>query len=95
MSLSIDDHKFIKIMDKGIHKNERGNWEMPLPFRSHNVSMPDNRGYAAKHLNGLLRTFERKPKVEKDYLEFMGKMLDKSHAVPVPDEEISSKQGSG
>lgn len=93
--LSIDDRKFIEIMDKGIHKNERGNWEMPLPFRSHNVSMPDNRGYAAKRLNGLLRTFKRKPKMEKDYLEFMGKMLDKGHAVPVPDEEISSKQGSG
>ena len=92
--LSIDDCKFIEIMDKGIHKNENGNWEMPLPFRSHNVSMPNNRDYAAKRLNGLLRTFKRKPKMEKDYLEFMGKMLDKGHAVPVPDEEISSKQGS-
>ena len=93
--LSIDDRKFIEIMDKGIHKNEKGNWEMPLPFRSHNVSMPNNKHYAAKRLNGLLRTFKRKPKMEKDYLEFMGKMLDKGHAVPVPDEEISSKQGSG
>ena len=93
--LSIDDRKFIEIMDKGIHKNEKGNWEMPLPFPSHNVSMPNNKDYAAKRLNGLLRTFKRKPKMEKDYLEFMGKMLDKGHAVPVPDEEISSKQGSG
>ena len=70
--LSIDDRKFIEIIDKGIHK--KGNWEMPLPFCSHNVSMPNNGDYAAKHLNGLLRTFKRKPKMEKDYLEFMGKM---------------------
>ena len=48
--LSIDDHKFIEIMDKGIHKNEKGNWEMPLPFHSHNVSMPNNRDYVAKRL---------------------------------------------
>ena len=33
--------------------------------------------------------------MEKDHLKFMGKMLDKGHAVPVPDEEISSKQVSG
>lgn len=57
--------------------------------------MPDNMGYAVKHLNGLLRTFKRKPHVEKDYIEFMGKMLDTAHAVPVPDEGIPSRQVSG
>ena len=56
--------------------------------------MPNNRGYAAKRLRGLLRTFKSKSKMEKDYLKFVGKMLDKGHAVPVPDEEISSKKGS-
>ena len=93
--LSIEDRRFIKIMENGIHKNELGNWEMPLPFRSRNVSMPNNRGYAVKRLNGLLRTFRRKPKMEKDYIEFMAKMLDKGNAVPVPDEEISSNEDSG
>ena len=58
-------------METGIQKNKRGNWEMPLPFRSHTVSMPDNRGYAAKRSNRLLRTFKRKPKMENDYMEFM------------------------
>ena len=33
--------------------------------------------------------------MEKDYIEFMAKMLDKGHAVPVPDEEISSNEDSG
>ena len=93
--LSIEDRRFIKIMENRIHKNELGNWEMPLPFRSRNVSMPNNRGYAVKRLNGLLRTFRRKPKMEKDYIEFMAKILDKGHAVPVPDEEISSNEDSG
>ena len=66
--LSIDDRKFIEIMDKGIHKNQKGNWEMPLLFRSHNLSMPNKRAYAAKRLNGLLRTFKRKPKMEYKFL---------------------------
>ena len=33
--------------------------------------------------------------MEKDYVEFMSKMLDKGHAVPVPDEEISASENSG
>ena len=95
VGLSIEDRKFMEIMDKGIHKNKLGNWEMPLPFRSQNVSIPNNRNYALKRLNGLLRTFKRKPQMEKDYVEFMSKMLDKGHAVPVPDEEISPSENSG
>ena len=95
VGLSIEDRRFMEIMEKGIHKNKFGNWEMPLPFRSQNVSMPNNRGYAVKRLNGLLRTFKRKPQMEKDYVEFMSKMLDKGHAVPVPDEEISPSEHSG
>ena len=43
VSLSIEDRRFTKIMDKGIHKNQLGNWEMPLPFCSTNVFMPNNR----------------------------------------------------
>ena len=43
VSLSIDDRRFTKIMDKGIHKNQLGSWEMPLPFCSTNVFMPNKR----------------------------------------------------
>lgn len=95
VGLSIEDRRFMEIMEKGIHKNKLGNWEMPLPFRSQNVSMPNNRCYAVKRFNGLLRTFKHKPQMEKDYVEFMSKMLDKGHAVPVPDEEISPSEHSG
>ena len=46
VSLSIKDRRFVEIMESGIRKNELGNWEMPLLFRSRSVSMPDNRSYA-------------------------------------------------
>ena len=58
VGLSIEDRRFMEIMEKGIYKNKFGNWEMALPFRSQNVSMPNNRGYAVKRLNELLRTFK-------------------------------------
>ena len=95
VGLSIEDRRFMEIMENGIHKNSQGNWEMPLPFHTHNVSMPNNRSYAVKRLNGLLKTLKRKPQMEKDYVNFMAKVLDKGHAVPVPPEEISSRQSSG
>lgn len=95
VGLSIEDRKFIDIMENGIHKNTQGNWEMPLPFRSQNVAMPNNRSYAAKRLNSLLKTLQRKPQMQKDYVEFMTKILDKGHAVPVPAEEVSSPKGTG
>lgn len=31
VGLSIEDCRFMEIMEKGIHKNKLGNWEMPLP----------------------------------------------------------------
>lgn len=43
---SIEDRRFMEIMDKGKHKNQLGNWEKPLPFCSANVSMPINRNNA-------------------------------------------------
>lgn len=32
VSLSQEDRRFLEIMEAMIHKNQRGNWEMPLPF---------------------------------------------------------------
>ena len=64
LSMSQDDRRFIQIMNAGTHKNQSGNWEMPLPFRCPNIAMPNNRLLAVNRLNGLLRTFKRKPKMK-------------------------------
>ena len=89
LSMSQDDRRFMQIMNAGTHKNHRGNWEMPLPFRTPNIAMPNNRPLAVNRLNGLLRTFKRKPKMKEDYFQFMSKIFDRGHAVPVPQEELS------
>jgi len=52
--------------------------------------MPSNRSYPIKCLNGLLRTFKRKPQVEKDYIEFLENVLNKDQARAVPKKEISA-----
>ena len=79
------------IMEHGIHKIDTGNWEMLLPFHSHNVFMPNNRTQAISRLNGLLRSFKRKPQMEGHYFEFMAKVFERGHAVPVPSEELQNQ----
>ena len=61
VSLSCEDRKFLEIMEANTHKNDHGNWEMPLPFRHKDVKMPNNRSQALNRLNGLIRTLRRKP----------------------------------
>lgn len=92
-SLSLEDRTFLEIMDKGIQKNASGNWEMPLPFRDEHQSMPNNRAQAMQRLQGLLKMFIRKPEMKTDYLEFMGKIIEKGHASPVPCDEVPPSAG--
>ena len=92
-SLSCEDRKFLEIMDRGIHKNSRGSWEMPMPFRNECQTMPNNRVQAMQRLQGLLKTFARKPEMKADYLEFMGKIIDKGHASAIPSEEVPPPPG--
>ena len=92
-SLSCEDRKFLEIMDRGIHKNSRGNWEMPMPFRNERQTMPNNRVQAMQRLQGLLKTFARKPEMKADYLEFMGKIIDKGHASAISSKEVPPSPG--
>ena len=92
VNLSCEDRKFLDIMETGVHKNEQGNWEMPLPFLRKDPHLPNNRSQAVNRLNGLIRTLKRKPQMAKDYVEFMGKIIEKGHASPVPIEEITKPQ---
>ena len=41
-SESIEDKRFRNILTTNIHKNEKGNWEMPLPFKTYNVALQTN-----------------------------------------------------
>ena len=93
VSMSWKDHQFIQIMEEGIYRNEAGNWVMPLPFRSRNVVMPNNREQAMSRLQSLVRSFKRKPQMDKDYVEFLGKVTE--HAGLVADTESDDNDEAG
>ena len=95
VSLSQEDRRFLDIMKRAAHKNELGNWEMPLPFRSSDITMPNNRSQAAHRINGLFRSFQRKPQLEKDYFAFMGKVVDRGHAAEIPPDRLGVPDREG
>ena len=74
-SLSVEDQKFLKIVNDGIHKREDGHYEMPLPLRSA-VELPNNRSLAIKRLFLLKERFKRNPGYYKDYARFMEKVIE-------------------
>lgn len=94
-SMSVEDRRFMQIMERGIRKNEKGNWEMPLPLRSSKVSLPNNREQALSRIRSLLHTFRKKPQMEEDYFLFMAKLFERGHAVPVPPNEQPKDEEGG
>ncbi len=89
IGMSREDRHFLETMERSIHKSKQGNWEMPLPFRSCNTNLPNNRTQALNRLNALLRTFKKKPQMKKDYIEFMAELFDRGHAIFIPPNQHS------
>ncbi|KAL9976371.1 hypothetical protein ACROYT_G013666 [Oculina patagonica] len=48
---------------------------------------------AMQRLQGLLKMFTRKPKMKAEYLEFMGKVIEKGHALSVPRDDDQPPPG--
>ena len=70
-SFSVEDQKFINILEEGIHRQGNGHYEMPLPLRSRDAVLPNNRSLALKRLFHLKGRFGRDPTYFKDYKKFM------------------------
>lgn len=92
-SESIEDKRFREILTNGLHKNVNGNWEAPLPFKSDDLSLPDNKEYCLRRLLSLKRRLLNDSNLKEDYLAFMKKTLDNGHASRVPDDQLSTEKG--
>ncbi|KAK3738623.1 hypothetical protein QZH41_009490, partial [Actinostola sp. cb2023] len=73
-SLSVDDKKFLKKLEDGIHKRD-GHYGMPLPLRCVDAVLPNNRSQALRRLAQLKVRLRREHKFRKDYTDFMEKTL--------------------
>ncbi|XP_055061241.2 uncharacterized protein [Misgurnus anguillicaudatus] len=81
---SIQDTKFMEIMDEGLQKDSNNGWVAPLPFKNPRPRLPDNRQQALRCLMSLKRNFDKKPKMRDHFLSFMDNMFRNGHAELAP-----------
>ena len=82
-SISVDDRKAIKIMEESIIK-KNGRFQVALPWKSSNVSLPNNKQIAMKRLDCLGRKLARDPELHQKYLRKMNEYLEQGHARLIP-----------
>ena len=86
-SLSVQDERFLKILNEDIRKTPNGHYEMPLPLKSEKINFPNNRPLAEKRLWQLSRRFRSNKIFHDDYQVFMANVLEDC-AEKVPEDEL-------
>ena len=83
-ALSIEDTKFLKIMDDEVYKDDTNSWVAPLPFKTPRRPLPNNREHAITRLHSLRRSLDKKPEMKDQFIAFMDKMFRNHHAEVAP-----------
>ena len=72
---SVEDERFLRILEDGVKKLPDGHYEMPLPLKSDSVSLPNNRQLAIKRWNQLNARSKKNSKLFTDYQTFMKDLI--------------------
>ena len=88
---SQEDKRFLEILEKGIHKDNEGHYEMPLPLKNPDVSLPDNKIQALSRAKQLKSRLMKDAKYYQQYKEFMDGLLEKDYASKVPEQLENSE----
>ena len=89
-TLSVEDRTFLESWIKESAKEKMGT-KMPLPLRSRDVMLPNNRSQALRRLSQLEARFRRDAKYYRDYVEFMEEMIKGRTEKAPPQDETSIK----
>lgn len=81
--LSVEDELFIDLMENEL-KSCDGHWTAPLPFKSPQERLPNNRGMALKRALILQTNLKKNPEKSKEMFLFMQGILDNGHAEVAP-----------
>ena len=90
---SINDIKWNQIVSTKIKKLPSGNYEIPLPWKRSNFTMPNNMSKVEMQLRSLRRKLLSNEDFYQDYKTFMKEMRDRDFVEPIPSEEINATPG--
>ena len=78
-SISWEDKKFLNLM-KRTTRIVSGHYELPLPFKNDDATLPNNRYQALQRLKHLKNKFQRNPTFCSHYKEFMNTLMRNEYA---------------
>ena len=91
--LSREDQKFLHIIGNGIHINEHGNLEMPLPFKKEDPILPSNQAAVYRRTKGTLTRLKSDSNKLAECTKAMRKTLDAGYIEPVPENSLKPVDG--
>ena len=71
------------------NQRDDGYYEMPLPFKKGEPTLPNNRQAALSRLVGLMSQFLKRPQYKDHYMTFMSEILERGDAEKVPAQQVS------
>ena len=91
--MSQDELLFMQNAEETV-KPKDGHYQISLPFKDREVSIPNNKSQTLQHANWLKKKLERDPKLPGDYKTFMADIVAKGHARKVPLEQMNLENGN-
>lgn len=88
--LSIEDKKFLYIMEPGFHRSSDGFWEAPLPFRD--IRQPDNLPMALRRAKSFDANLHSNTIKKKQVIDFIEKLLRNQHAELAPELSVTTER---
>lgn len=90
ISLSVDDRKFLEIMDTSFEKDRNSHWTAPLPFKEQRPILPNNKVLALKRAHSLDVSLRKNPTKRDHMVTFMNDIIDRGAAEvapPIPEDK--------
>jgi len=89
-SISMEDRRFIQMMEEETtFKN--GHYVSPLPFRSKDKAIPNNRNHVLQRAQWLKRRLSKQQRMYDDYVKFMNDIISKGYATKATEPPKDSK----
>ncbi|XP_059099064.1 uncharacterized protein LOC131893131 [Tigriopus californicus] len=90
---SQEDRRFLSIVQQGVHVNEKGNLEMPLPFKKDDSHLPNNQIPFFRRTKRTLDKFSEQSQRLEPCLMAMGTAIRANHVEPVPKNDLKVMDG--
>ncbi|XP_072174579.1 uncharacterized protein [Diadema setosum] len=84
---SVEETKFMEILEKGVQRREDGHCEMPLPLKAQEPNLPVNKPLEIKRWNQLSARLRKNQQFCDDYRTFMDDIIQ-NYAERVPTERL-------